>query len=93
MYEAFKEEAIIRKVGGRFKLSALIQKRMVALNRGARPLVELQTKSLMEIVVHEIMSDKIFLDRIGNVAIVRDGSPDLNLDAIVDDAGPSLKDL
>ena len=93
MFEAFKEEAIIRKVGGRFKLSALIQKRMVALNRGARPLVELPTKSLMEIVVHEIMYDKIYLDRIGNVAIVGDGSPDLNLDAIVDDAGPSLEDL
>ena len=35
MLDAFREETIVRKVGGRFKLSALIQKRMVALNRGA----------------------------------------------------------
>jgi hypothetical protein len=38
MIEALKEEAIVRKVGGRFKLSTLIQKRLVALNAGARPL-------------------------------------------------------
>ena len=66
---------------------------MVALNRGARPLVELQTNSLMEVVVHEIMNDKIFLDQVGNVAIAGDGSPDLNLDAIADDPGPTLEDL
>ncbi len=39
MHEAFKEEDIVNKVGGRFKLSSLIQKRLVALNRGAPPLV------------------------------------------------------
>ena len=38
MIEALKEEAIVNKVGGRFKLSTLIQKRLVALNAGARPL-------------------------------------------------------
>ncbi|MEN0112130.1 MAG: DNA-directed RNA polymerase subunit omega, partial [Planctomycetota bacterium] len=31
MIEALKEEEIVRKVGGRFKLSTLIQKRLVAL--------------------------------------------------------------
>ena len=40
MIEALKEEAIVNKVGGRFKLSTLIQKRLVALNAGARPLVD-----------------------------------------------------
>ena len=69
MLEEFKEEEIVNKVGGRFKLSALIQKRLVALNRGARPLLELQTKNQMEVVVAEIMHDKIFLDASGELAI------------------------
>ena len=51
MIEALKEEEIVNKVGGRFKLSTLIQKRLVALNGGARPLVNLDTKEKMEIVV------------------------------------------
>ena len=62
MHEAFKEEDIVNKVGGRFKLSSLIQKRLVALNRGAPPLVDMQTKDKMEIVVEEIMQDKITLE-------------------------------
>jgi DNA-directed RNA polymerase subunit omega len=86
MLPEFKEEMIVNKVGGRFKLSALIQKRLVALNRGARPLVELPTKNQMEIVVAEIMQDKIFLDASGNLAVASDESPD-------SDAGPSLDDL
>ena len=72
MLPEFKEEEIVNKVGGRFKLSALIQKRLVALNRGARPLVELPTKNQMEIVVAEIMQDKIFLDASGNLAVSSD---------------------
>ena len=36
MLEELKEEAIVNKVGGRFKLSTLIQKRLVALNAGIR---------------------------------------------------------
>ena len=40
MLDELKEEEIVNKVGGRFKLSTLIQKRMVALNTGARPLVD-----------------------------------------------------
>ncbi|MEN9554668.1 MAG: hypothetical protein RLZZ232_954, partial [Planctomycetota bacterium] len=70
MLDDFREDDIVRKVGGRFRLSSLIQKRMVALNRGARPLVDLQTKNLMEIVVAEIMHDKIYLDTSGNVKAV-----------------------
>ena len=37
MYDELKEEEIVNKVGGRFKLSTLIQKRMVQLSQGARP--------------------------------------------------------
>ena len=86
MLDEFKEERIVKKVGGRFKLTSLIQKRLVALNRGARPLVELNTVNPMEIVVEEIMQDKIFLDTSGNIAIAADDSPDL--ESLMSD-GPS----
>ena len=62
MYNELREEAIVQKVGGRFKLSTLIQKRMTALNRGGRPLVDLNTDDKMAIIIAEIMQDKIFLD-------------------------------
>jgi DNA-directed RNA polymerase subunit omega len=75
MLDVFKDEAIVNKVGGRFKLSALIQKRLVALNRGNKPLVEVTTKNPMEIVVAEILGDKIYLDSSGNVAVAGDGGP------------------
>lgn len=90
MLDEFKEENIVKKVGGRFKLTSLIQKRLVALNRGARPLVELPSRSTMEVVVQEIMQNKIFLDASGNVAIA-EAAPGLS--AMLDDAGPSLDDL
>jgi len=67
MIDALKEEEIVNKVGGRFKLSTLIQKRMVQLKSGARPLVELNTNDTMEIVVQEILQDKIYLDANSNV--------------------------
>ncbi|MBA4031152.1 MAG: DNA-directed RNA polymerase subunit omega [Planctomyces sp.] len=86
MLEELKEEAIVRKVGGRFKLSTLIQKRMVALNRGARPLVEIQTKNPMEVVIQEILQDKIFLDSTGNLQTAPSKPREV-------DAGPSLDDL
>lgn len=92
MLEEFKEEEIVNKVGGRFKLSTLIQKRLVALNRGARPLIELQTKNHMEVVVAEIMNDKIFLDASGELAVNEDGTP-IEPDVVESDAGPSLEDL
>ena len=62
MYDELKEEAIVRKVGGRFKLSTLIQKRMVQLNQGARPLVDTRESDKMAIVLQEILQDKIYLD-------------------------------
>jgi DNA-directed RNA polymerase subunit omega len=67
MLDDLKEEEIVNRVGGRFKLSTLIQKRMVALNTGARPLVDLKTTDKMAIVVQEILQDKIYLDNSGNL--------------------------
>ena len=40
MLEELKEEEIINKVGGRFKLSTLIQKRIVQLKQGSRVLID-----------------------------------------------------
>ena len=74
MMEELKEEEIVNKVGGRFKLSTLIQKRLVALNKGSRPLVELDTQNKMSIVLQEILQDKIFLDASKEVRITGDGS-------------------
>ena len=60
MLDELKSEKIVNKVGGRFKLTALIQKRMGELLAGARPLIEdTEGKSMMEIVVQEILQDKI----------------------------------
>ncbi len=62
MLDELKEEAIVNKVGGRFKLSTLIQKRMVALNSGARPLVDVRGGDKMTTIIQEILQDKIYLD-------------------------------
>ncbi|MGL4513634.1 MAG: DNA-directed RNA polymerase subunit omega [Lacipirellulaceae bacterium] len=86
MIDALKEEAIVNKVGGRFKLSTLIQKRLVALNGGARPLVKVDTKDKMEIVVQEILQDKIYLDSSSEVRTpsrsVRHSMPDFDFDSM-----------
>jgi DNA-directed RNA polymerase subunit omega len=84
MIDELREEAIVNKVGGRFKLSTLIQKRMVALNGGSRPLVDFKSDNKMEIVIQEIMQDKIYLDASANLKITgqlddRDGPPELDL--------------
>jgi len=89
VHEAFKEEDIVNKVGGRFKLSSLIQKRLVALNRGAPSLVEMQTKDKLAIVVEEIMQDKIYLDTSGDLRVSAEGAED----GMPTDDGPSLADL
>ena len=67
MIEALKSEEIVNKVGGRFKLTALIQRRLVELVQGARPLVERNVPNRrpltdMEVVIQEILEDKISID-------------------------------
>ncbi len=84
MIEELREEQIVNKVGGRFKLSTLIQKRLVALNAGSRPLVELNTDNKLQIVIQEIMQDKIYLDSSQNLRITGEhdeggGPPELDL--------------
>jgi DNA-directed RNA polymerase subunit omega len=62
MIEALKSDEIVEKVGGKFKLTALIQRRLGQLMEGARPLVARDGKTDLEIVVEEIMQDKITLE-------------------------------
>lgn len=60
MIEALKSDDIVRKVGGRFKLTALIQKRLKELIiDGARPLIERNGRTDLEVVIEEILQDKI----------------------------------
>lgn len=63
MIEALKSDDIVNKVGGRFKLTALIQKRVLQLMGGARPLVERKDGwTDIETVIQEILQDKIAVD-------------------------------
>ncbi len=60
MIEALRSDEIVHKCGGRFKLTALIQRRLRELVlEGARPLVERDGRSDIELVIEEIMQDKI----------------------------------
>ena len=63
MIDELKSEKIVNKVGGRFKLTALVQKRLSELLQGSRPLIEdSEGKTMLEIVVQEILQDKIVID-------------------------------
>lgn len=59
MIEALKGEDIVNKIGGRFKLTALIQHRVRELMEGSRPLVERRGRSDLEIAIQEIAEGKI----------------------------------
>ena len=83
MIDELKEEAIVNKVGGRFKLSTLIQKRLTMLSAGARPLVDVRGGDRMQVVIQEILQDKIFLDTTGNLRTGND-EVDLSLAATTD---------
>jgi DNA-directed RNA polymerase subunit omega len=63
MINELKDTGLIKKCGGRFKLTALIQKRMNEMTAGSRPLIEdAKGKTMLEIVVQEILQDKIMID-------------------------------
>ena len=60
MIKHLKDTALVKKVGGKFRLTSLIQKRLRELMEGSRPLIE-DTEGLtqLEIVIKEIIEDKI----------------------------------
>ncbi len=63
MIEELKSEKIINKVGGKFKLTALVQRRMAELLQGGRPLIkDTENRTMLEIVVQEILQNKIAID-------------------------------
>ena len=80
MNDILKDEKIVAKVGGAFRLTALIQRRMKEIIEGARPLVPTEGKKLFDIVLQEIKEDKIAIDY--------DKTPTLNQ---VDNTGLQIK--
>ncbi len=62
MLDALKNEDVINRIGGRFKLTSLIQKRWRDLLFGARPLIEPGNMTLLEVAVSEIDQGKIGID-------------------------------
>ena len=63
MIDDLMSDKIIKKVGGRFKLTALVQRRLEELLQGARPLIEDSgDKTMLEIAIQEISQDKITID-------------------------------
>ena len=63
MIEALRSDELIYNVGGRFKLTALIQKRLAELLEGARPLVQRRPGMTdIELVIEEITQGKIVID-------------------------------
>ena len=66
MIHALNDDDIIEKVGGWFKLTTLIQKRWLELMRGARPLVDPAGKTEMEVVIEEILQNKVAIDYVAS---------------------------
>jgi DNA-directed RNA polymerase subunit omega len=63
MIEALKDGEVLKMVGGRFKLSSLIQKRLLEMMEGSRPLIEKsEGMTQIEIAVEEIRQGKIALE-------------------------------
>jgi DNA-directed RNA polymerase subunit omega len=63
MIDELKNTKLVEKLGGRFKLTALVQKRLLELMQGGRPLIEdTEGKTQLEIVIEEIKRDKITID-------------------------------
>ncbi|MCK4850927.1 MAG: DNA-directed RNA polymerase subunit omega [Phycisphaerae bacterium] len=61
MIEDLKSEELFKKIGGSFKLAVLIQKRMLELMQGARPLVPREGMTDLELAIREIRENKITL--------------------------------
>ena len=59
MIEALRHDDLMDKVGGRFKLTALIQRRWLQLLQGARPMIDPKGLTEMEVVIKEILEGKI----------------------------------
>ncbi len=56
-------ERLTQKVGGRFRLTSLLQKRLAELVKGSPPLVDLPPQNFFEIALREIEEGRIELLR------------------------------
>lgn len=90
MLDIDMEERLVEKLGGKFKLTTLIQRRLVELNRGVKALVEPdrpaprpsgppKPQELVKLIVKEILADKIAL------------VPKSELDATIEEAAEALQ--
>lgn len=61
MIQDIQSGLIADELGGRFRLTALIQKRWRQLMQGARPTVEHKGRSPIEVVVEEIATHNVVL--------------------------------
>ena len=64
MARPIREEEVIEKVGGRFKMSALVQMRLRELMAGGQKLVETEATDPLQIIYQEIMEDKIGIEAV-----------------------------
>ncbi len=62
MIPELKDDELINRFGGRFKLTSVIQKRWRQLLRGARPMVEPEGLTELEVVVKELVEGKVVID-------------------------------
>jgi len=62
MIEELRHDRLLKKIGGRFKLAALIQRRWLELLQGARPMVDPSGLTEMEVVIQEIAEGKVEME-------------------------------
>ena len=73
MIDQDRLESLYEKVGGVFRTTVLIQKRIRELNRGAKRLVQGEFRNPIEVAIAEIEADKIELveDNEANRELIR----------------------
>lgn len=59
--EVDRLERLTIKVGGRFRLTSLLQKRLTELVKGSPPLVDLPSNNYFEVAIREIEEGRIEL--------------------------------
>ena len=62
MLPDLKSDEVVLHIGGAFRLTALVERRLKELVEGARPLVDPQGKRLVQIAVEEVAQGKIEID-------------------------------
>ena len=86
MLDELKEEAIVKKVGGRIQALDADPEAAGRLEPGLPVLIEMSTDDKMRIVIQEILQDKIYLDTESNVRVAGDrgagGPPEMDFNQL-----------